>query len=306
MPVPESYRAITNSITQDYLRDTVERVAVPRVYGSPENEAVRKTIIALFSDCHGGQSCVKVASMGNVVAGGPLRARILIGAHYDAVPGTPGADDNASAVAVLLAAARAIGFHDDICYVAFNGEECGLLGSKVLVESLGTARPELVHILEMVGFTSKAPSSQTNPVPMVQCPDAADFLGLVGAHQSRHVLDHVQACAGQSKIPVYGLYLPEMPLKEIRPKAPHIFRSDHDPFWTKGIPAIMWTDTAEFRNPNLPRKSISKPIHMIGRRLKNRLLERYRRDQHRMLPSTDSGPVSSELTEPRLGAHELP
>jgi Zn-dependent M28 family amino/carboxypeptidase len=249
-PLPESHRAHFNSISQDYLRDTVKRVAVPRVYGTPENEAVRKVIIDLLSGTQGGQSCITVDGVGNVIAGDAQRARVLIGAHYDAIPGTPGADDNASAVAVLLAAARAIGPHESICYVAFNGEECGFVGSKAFVESLGCNSPELVHILEMVGFTRKAPSSQKNPVPMVKCPEVADFLGLVGTHQSRHILDRVLACAGYSKIPVYGLYLPERSLGQIRLIAPHVFRSDHDPFWRKGIPALMWTDTAEFRNPH--------------------------------------------------------
>jgi hypothetical protein len=73
---------------------------------------------------------------------------------------------------------------------------------------------------------------------------------MVGTHQSRNVLDHVLACAGYSKIPVLGLYLPNSSLGEIRAIATHVFRSDHDPFWRKGIPALMWTDTAEFRNPN--------------------------------------------------------
>lgn len=249
-PLPESYRAVFNSISQDYLRDTVKRVAVPRVYGTWENEAVRQAIFDRISESQGRQSRITVDTVGNVVAGDPRRSRILIGAHYDAVPGTPGADDNASAVAALLATARAIGSHDSICYVAFNGEECGFVGSKALVESLDCKRLEQVHILEMVGFTSKTPCSQKNPIPVVQCPGVADFLGLVGTHQSRHILDHVLACAGHSKIPVYGLYLPERSLGQIRVLAPHVFRSDHDPFWRNGIPALMWTDTAEFRNPN--------------------------------------------------------
>ncbi len=250
MPLPESYRAVFNSISEDYLRDTVKQVAVPRVYGTAQNEAVRKTITNLVSDSLGGQSRITVDSVGNVVAGDPQRSRILIGAHYDAVPCTLGADDNASAVAVLLTAVSVIGYHEDLCFVAFNGEECGFVGSKALVKSLGSSRPEQVHILEMVGFTSKARFSQKNPVPIVQCPEVGDFLGLVGTHQSRQILDQVIACAGYSKIPVYGLYLPERSLGEIRLKATHLFRSDHDPFWRKGIPALMWTDTAEFRNPN--------------------------------------------------------
>jgi Zn-dependent M28 family amino/carboxypeptidase len=249
-PLPGSYQALSNSISQIDLRDTVKRVAVPRVYGTAENEAVRKTIFDLLSDTQGGQSRITIDDAGNVIAGVPQRARILIGAHYDAVPGTPGADDNASAVAVLLTSAQAIGPHKNLCYIAFNGEECGFVGSEALVKSLGRKRPEQVHILEMVGYANKAPSSQANPIPLIQCPDVADFLGMVGTQQSRNVLDHVLACAGYSKIPVLGLYLPDSSLGEIRAIAPHVFRSDHDPFWRKGIPALMWTDTAEFRNPN--------------------------------------------------------
>jgi Zn-dependent M28 family amino/carboxypeptidase len=222
----------------------VRRIAVPRAHGTPENEAVCKMIVDLLSD---SQPSITVDKVGNVIVGNPRHARILIGAHYDTVPDTPGADDNASAVAVLLATASAIGSHESICYVAFNGEECGFVGSQALVESHDCTCLEQAHILEMVGFTSKV---QRNPIPMVQCPDVGDFLGLVGTHQSRQVLDRVLACAGSSKVPVYGLYLPEIPLGQIRALAPHVFRSDHDPFWRTGIPALMWTDTAEFRNPN--------------------------------------------------------
>jgi hypothetical protein len=249
-PLPESYRTLCNVISHDDLRDTVRQVAVPRVYGSPENDTVRKVIVDLFSGVQGGRSRLTVDRVGNVIVGNPLQAKTLIGAHYDAVPGTPGADDNASALAVLLAGARAIGLHESICYIAFNGEECGFAGSEALVESLGCTHPQQVHILEMVGFTNKARDSQRNPIPMLQCPDVADFLGLVGTHDSRQVLDHVLDCAGHSQIPVYGLYLPEVSLGQIRSLAPHVFRSDHSPFWRRGIPALMWTDTAEFRNPN--------------------------------------------------------
>ena len=87
-----------------------------------------------------------------MIVGDPRRARVLVGAHYDAVAGTPGADDNASAVAVMLAAARAIGPDEGACFVAFNGEECGFLGSRALVARLGRHDLEQVHVLEMVGL----------------------------------------------------------------------------------------------------------------------------------------------------------
>src|SRR5262245_36564288 len=108
-PVPESIRGLLAAISQNDLREVVERISIPRVTGTPENEAVRRTIIELFSDSEVGQLGVKVDEAGNLVVGDPRRAKILIGAHYDSIPGTPGADDNASAVAALIAAAHVIG-----------------------------------------------------------------------------------------------------------------------------------------------------------------------------------------------------
>ncbi len=196
------------------------------------------------------RSGIEVDDEGNVISGDPRAARVLVGAHYDAVPGTPGADDNASALAVLLVAAQAIGPSLDACFVAFNGEECGLLGSRGFVKRLGRNRLEEAHVLEMVGYASREPDSQQNPIPPVRVPTVGDFLGLVGTHGSRRALDRVLALAGSSKVPVQGLYLPPVPLAAIRGLAPHVLRSDHAPFWEAGVPALMWTDTAEFRNPN--------------------------------------------------------
>ena len=251
IPIPDDIRAALDTVARDELRALAERIAVPRVYGTPENEAARRLVADLFSASPVARLGVKVDEVGNVVVGNPSQARILLGAHYDAVPGTPGADDNASAVAAILSAARAIGPRDDVCFVAFNGEECGFVGSRHLVEQrLGQHRLEQVHVLEMVGFTNRSPGSQRNPVLSLPVPTVSDFLGLVGTHCSARVLDHVLDRAGLSTIPVYGLYLPDLPLEMMRLKVPHAFRSDHAPFWYAGISALMWTDTAEFRNPN--------------------------------------------------------
>ena len=252
-PVPGAIRGVLDAVSPDFLREVVESLAVPRVHGTPDNEAVRRLIIDLFSASGVSRLGIEEDEEGNVIVGDPRRARVLVGAHYDAVAGTPGADDNASAVAVMLAAARAVGDREGVCFVAFNGEECGFSGSRALVAGLGRHRPEQVHVLEMVGFTSQDPGSQRNPVPPAPVPTVGDFLGLVGTHRSRHALDHVLACAGHSPIPVHGLYLPDVPLEAIAPLAPHVLRSDHAPFWEAGLPALMWTDTAEFRNPHYHR-----------------------------------------------------
>ncbi len=249
-PVPASIRDRLAAICQDDLREIGERISVPRPTGTPENEAVRRTIIELFSGMDVDRLGVEGDEAGNVVVGDPRRSKILIGAHYDSIPDTPGADDNASGVSALIATARATGPQEGVCYVAFNGEECGFVGSRALVAGLGRHRLEQVHILEMIGYASKDPGSQSNPVPVIQAPTVGDFLGLVGTYGSRWLLDHVLATAGGHAIPVQGLFLPDVPLEMIGQISHSLLRSDHAPFWRAGHPALMWTDTAEFRNPH--------------------------------------------------------
>jgi Zn-dependent M28 family amino/carboxypeptidase len=252
-PVPEAVRGALAAVSPVDLREIVETIGVPRPTGSPENEAVRRTITEWFSGMPAGRLGVEVDGAGNVVVGDPRRATILIGAHYDSIPGSPGADDNASGVAALLAAARALGPREGVCYVAFDGEEHGHVGSRALVAGLGRHHPEQVYVLEMVGYASRAPGSQRNPSPLIQAPTVGDFLGLVGTHRTRGILDHVLATADCHAVPVQGLYLPDVPLEMVRQISHHLLRSDHAPFWRAGLPALMWTDTAEFRNPHYHR-----------------------------------------------------
>jgi hypothetical protein len=65
------------------------------------------------------------------------------------------------------------------------------------------------------------------------------------------LIEQIIALAGAIQVPVVGLPLPpELPLQAIRQLSPHLLRSDHAPFWAKNIPAVMWTNTSEFRNPH--------------------------------------------------------
>jgi Zn-dependent M28 family amino/carboxypeptidase len=178
----------------------------------------------------------------------------VIGAHFDSVPATPGADDNASAVAVLLAAARVLGPREDVMYVAFNAEECDLAGSREFVkETAGEFKAlEQVHVLEMVGYCDRRPGSQKNPLPPVQTPTTGDFLGVVANEGS--LVDQIIEQAGSITVPVVGLAVPAgLPLNVLRQLSPHLLRSDHAPFWEANFAAAMWTDTAEFRNPHYHR-----------------------------------------------------
>jgi hypothetical protein len=138
-------------VDQEYLREVVSKLSFPMVYGTPANAEAEKVVAEEFRGVFG--KCLVLGKARNVCAGDVAQARILIGAHYDSVTETPGADDNASAVAVMLAVARSIGPRRDVMYVAFNGEECNLAGSLEFVDSMASEmkRLEQVHILEMVG-----------------------------------------------------------------------------------------------------------------------------------------------------------
>ena len=84
---------------------------------------------------------------------------------------------------------------------------------------------------------------------MIQAPTTGDFLAVV-ANKGSLVEQIIEVAAGIT-VPVLGLALPPgLPLAAIQQISPHLLRSDHAPFWEKNIPAVMWTDTSEFRKPN--------------------------------------------------------
>ena len=178
----------------------------------------------------------------------------LVAAHYDSVPFSPGADDNASAVAVLLEAARAAARTGaNIGFVAFNAEEEGLMGSRDFVKS-SSITPRVVHVLEMVGYTDRRPGGQRRPVYLpIRMPDVGDFLGVIANRNSAAEVERVRAAArgisvGPRLLTLDTRFGVERLLFDL-------LRSDHVPFWKRGIPALMWTDTANFRNPNYHRGS---------------------------------------------------
>ncbi len=246
-------RPSTVSIDQGYLADIVKRLSFPRVFGTPDNTRAEEMLAGEFAKLF--RSCFMVGKTRNVCFGSPSEARILIGAHYDSVPNTPGADDNASAVAVMLAIAKALGTRKEVMYVAFNAEEQNLAGSREFVEEMDEMEVlDQVHVLEMVGFRDRRPNSQKNPLPMIQAPTTGDFLAVI-ANQGG-LVDRIIEVAGSVTVPVVGLVIPEgLPLPAIQQISPHLLRSDHAPFWEKGIPAVMWTDTSEFRNPHYHQPS---------------------------------------------------
>lgn len=204
----------------------------------------------------GGKACK------NIILNLPAQSQkqdlplILIGAHYDAVPGTPGADDNASGVAVLLELARMFAA-EPIKYpaqlVAFDMEEYGLLGSTEYVAKLQQQDKalRLMISLEMLGYCDPKPGSQAYPFPLQYIyPDRGNFIGLIGNWRTLRDLICISRSIRKAGIPSQWLPVPNKGFV-----IPQTRLSDHAPFWDAGYPAIMVTDTAFMRNPHYHKSS---------------------------------------------------
>ncbi|MBH8566919.1 M28 family peptidase [Nostoc sp. CENA67] len=181
---------------------------------------------------------------------------ILIGAHYDAVPGTPGADDNATGVAVLLELSRkfaAAPARYPLRLVAFDMEEYGLLGSAAYAANLRQQQQplRLMMSLEMLGYRDATPGSQSYPPPLERFyPNQGDFIALIG--NLRTVRDLISISRSIRKVGIASQWLP-VPNRGLI--VTQTRRSDHAPFWDAGYPAIMVTDTAFLRNPHYHKPS---------------------------------------------------
>lgn len=199
----------------------------------------------------------------NVVAdlpGGRLAGEmVVVGAHYDTVPGSPGANDNATGVAALLSLAHSFaGETPDrtIRFVAFANEEpphfhTESMGSLVHARHLAKTGAKVTAMisLETIGYFSDEPGSQRTPpgLPAERFPAVGNFVALVGNPASEPLVRAAGAAWEQAGVPVTALpiALPET--------VEGAGGSDHWSFWQAGYPALMVTDTAPFRYPHYHR-----------------------------------------------------
>jgi Zn-dependent M28 family amino/carboxypeptidase len=258
LAVDDGIATILREVSPQRLRAFVDMLAFPRHYFA-EHRANRKARNLLLNQAKRfGYGPTLQGPFDNIVMKSPSAAAeplILLGAHYDSVPGTPGADDNASAVAVCLECAGLIRQHNigSVMIVFFNREEDGLLGSSEFVASLSETSADKIgeaHIFEMVGYRDRTPRSQRLPygVPPLFTSDAGDFLALLANAGSNAIADNLLKLAAS--------YIPKFPVTALKTYfgvekiLGDLNRSDHAPFWRAGIPSVMWTDTSEFRNPH--------------------------------------------------------
>lgn len=186
---------------------------------------------------------------------------VILGAHYDTVAATPGADDNASAVAALLEVAGLLagtGAQRTIRLAAFANEEpphfhTQTMGSQVYARRCRQKNERLVGLicLEMIGYYDPSPGCQSYPALIagparLLLPGRGHFVAAVANLRSVRLLWRFRQGFRRSvRFPLIAVALPQL-VREIR-------FSDHGPFWDEGFPALMVTDTAFYRNPHYHR-----------------------------------------------------
>ncbi len=189
------------------------------------------------------------------------KPHLIVGAHYDSSPGTVGADDNASAVAILLELARTLvgkPCANSLRFVAYTNEEqphfvTGTMGSVVHAKACRERRDKITGMicLESLGVFSNEPGTQELPEEFNSLPEevkkvllpagidstVGNFLAVIGNPASAKFMRRfARHLADDDALPVLATELLDIRL------------SDHLAYWDEGYPAIMLTDTAPYRN----------------------------------------------------------
>ncbi|WP_445628757.1 M28 family peptidase [Nostoc sp. DSM 114167] len=268
-PQPESKEVdITPQVSTDRLLNHIQKLNFQR-YTAKERSLTRTYITTELKKFGWKPKLEKFSDGVNIFAERPgtnkAAKAILVAAHYDTVFSSPGADDNASGVAVVLEIARLLGFRPTprtLQLAFFDQEEAGLLGSQAFVsqksrlQNLGGA-----IVMDMVGYACYTSGCQKYPagLPVTPPSDKGDFLVVVGDTEHLPFLNAFQnsqnisstALNTQESMPAV-LTLP-IPFKGLL--TPDTLRSDHAPFWYQGVGAVLVTDTANLRTPHYHKPS---------------------------------------------------
>ena len=200
----------------------------------------------------------------NIIASRPgLRSpeqRVAVLAHYDTVAGSPGADDNASGVAVLLEMARVLArlsFERTVLLIGVCLEEnahddepnSGTRGSRALADHARANGWDLtaVLVLESVGYAGDEAVQSVPPGVPISVPEIGNFLAVIGNERSLDICDSFVRAVQRLRVDLPHVVLAIPGNGEMLPDTR---RSDHAPFWDEGYPAVMLTDTTNFRNPH--------------------------------------------------------
>ncbi len=282
-PAPEapamidpSVLSIANRIDLARYIDDLRFVAAERAPGSSHWQAVQDRCAQTLEQAGFTVERFSVEGAGvNVI--GTLRGSqpelppVMVGAHYDHIPGCPGANDNGSGVAGLLELARAFGraqqpegWTRTLMMACWDEEEAGLLGSKAWVDRLVAGQgpsdepPIRLYLnFDTMGYADQSPNSQRLPPGIeVLFPNQfadlqarefrADFIGVLADSRADATAKRMLIHAERLGLPTVALTVPDM-LKNA-PALADLRRSDHASFWSHDIPAVFLSDTADFRS----------------------------------------------------------
>ncbi len=263
----DSPDAMADCVEQSRYLETLEFVAQTRNPAEPHWQVVQdhlaEQLAAMGYDVELDVYGTGINVIGRL-AGTLGESDVILSAHYDSVPNCTGADDNASGVAGILEAARVLAmgeYQHDLVIAFWDQEELGLIGSRAYVGA-AVDRGDVVlanYNFEMIGYTDDTPGSQSIPAGFdVVFPEGSaqvaaneyrgDFITLVADDLIADAAANMQAQALRFELPVVHLELgPEL---KSSPLLSDLRRSDHAPFWDANLPAMMITDTSEFRFPN--------------------------------------------------------
>ncbi|CAC5343378.1 MULTISPECIES: M28 family peptidase [Planktothrix] len=179
---------------------------------------------------------------------------VIVGAHYDSVVGSPGANDNGTGAVAILALAEKFATlkpKRTLRFVEFVNEEPPFfwsenMGSWVYAQRCKERQENIVAMLslETMGFYSQASNSQQYPVNILKLiyPNQGNFISFIGNISSRSLIHQaIGKFRNSAQFPSQGVSLPNF--------IPGVGWSDHWSFWQAGYPALMVTDTAPFRYP---------------------------------------------------------
>lgn len=250
------------NISKSALEKELEAICIPRhaIWNNWGYQKIQKYIEEKLSRCGKVEKHIFPSAQMNgcnlilkIEGNNPELAPILMGAHYDGVPATPGADDNGTAVVALLKLAEVFAqesLNRSLWLVAFDQEEWGMRGSQALAQQLKRQKQPLKVMisLEMLGFTSE---TQSYPQPeMYQLfGSKGDYLALVANEEMRSLLEEMNE--------IFSRYLPTrfLCVPDKGASFPEITLSDHSSFWECGYDGLLLTDTAFLRNPNYHKYS---------------------------------------------------
>ncbi len=266
-PVPElSPAQLQSGVQVDRYRQQLEAIAGRRPPGSSHWQAVQRRCDRTLHDLGFSVELHDYGTGINVIGtrAGTLapEQRVVLGAHYDHIPGCEGADDNASGVAGILEAARVLREtnHDRTLVVAcWDEEEWGLVGSRAWAARARQRQRDIIVYFnfDAIAFTDARPDTQrvppgfetlfSEPIDRLRQQQwRADFITVVADSRAEPWARHLAEAAEREQLPYALLAIPDW--LRMSHLAVDLERSDHASLWGQGYPAIMITDTAEFRS----------------------------------------------------------